>query len=92
MRRLTDAVGAFSLLPGGVRADRRALDDRAGVDGENTIGRDAHGETVHAAWGRATTLFTDTVVLRTVAGALEPLGGDAPVSYTQLTLPTNREV
>ena len=68
----TDAVRSLGLLTGGIRPDRRALDDRAGVDGQDTVA-DRHGEAIHAAGSRASALLSNLVVLRTVAGTLKPL-------------------
>src|SRR5689334_19212767 len=82
LRRLTDclssdAVRAFGLLAGGVRADGRALDDASGVD-RHRVAIDFDGEPVETPGGGATLLLADPVVLRAVAGALEPLRGLAP--------------
>src|SRR5687768_3190411 len=71
------AVGTLGLLAGGVGADGRTLDDGPGVDHELAARRHLHREAVHAPGGRTALLLPHLVVLRTVAGALEPLGGDA---------------
>src|ERR1044072_3194039 len=82
VRRLTDclssdAVRAFSLLAGGVGGDRGTLDDQPGVD-RRGVAVDVDGEPVEPPGGRSALLLADPVVLRTVAGALEPLRGLAP--------------
>src|SRR5205085_4545231 len=82
LRRLTgclssDAVRALGLLPGGVGADRRPLDDGAGVD-RHGIAIDLDREPVETPGGRPTLLLADPVVLGAVARALEPLRRLAP--------------
>src|SRR5581483_3386399 len=82
LRRLTgclssDAVRALSLLAGGIGADRRPLDDDPGVD-RHGLAVDLEGEPVETPRGRSALLLADPVVLRTVAGALEPLRCLAP--------------
>src|SRR5262245_46029325 len=72
-----DARRALGALTGRVRADRRAGDDDPGVDGQLGAGH-RDDEPVEAARGGTTTLLADPVVLRAVAGALEPLRGLAP--------------
>src|SRR4051812_27399980 len=72
-----DAVRALGLLAGGVRADRRAGHDRAGVDRHVAVAGDRDGEAVHAARRRTGLLLADLVVLRAVTRALEPLAGHA---------------
>src|SRR5262245_13579345 len=67
-----DAVRPGGLLTRGVRADGRAEEDRARVDGDDTR-RDRDPEAVHAPRRRTTALLADLVVLTAVAGALEPL-------------------
>src|SRR5262245_3899686 len=67
-------VRTFRLLAGGVRADGRALNDRAGVNGQH-VAVDRRRETIHAARRGATAFLADSVVLRTVTGAFEPLRG-----------------
>src|ERR1700712_5370015 len=71
-----DAVGTLGLLAGGVGADRRALDDHAGVDGGRAVA-DLAGEAVQATRRRATLLLARLVVLRAVTAALEPLRREA---------------
>ena len=68
----SDAVRAFGLLAGRVGPDRRTLDDVARVDGER-VALDGRREAVHAARRGTAALLTGLVVLRAVAGALEPL-------------------
>src|SRR5690606_23463649 len=75
--RFGDAVRALGLLAGGVGALGRAGDDAAGVDDEVAVVVDRHGEAVHATGGGTALVLADPVVLRAVAAALEPLGGDA---------------
>src|ERR1044072_6719740 len=82
VRRLTDclssdAVRAFSLLAGGVGADRGSLGEHSGVD-RHGVAVDLDGDPVEPPGGRSALLLADPVVLRTVAGALEPLRGLAP--------------
>src|SRR5688572_17532479 len=59
-----DAVRPLGLLAGGVGADRRAVDDGAGVHGDVTVAGDRDREAVHAAWSGASLLLADPVVLR----------------------------
>src|SRR4030088_907829 len=68
---------ALLALAGGVGSDRGALDDQLGVHRDG-IPAHAHDEAVEAARRRAALLFTDSVVLGPVAGALEPLRALAP--------------
>src|SRR5688572_8696280 len=79
--RASDAVGALGFLTGRVGADRHALDDVARVDGDLVGGRELEREVVETARRRPRLLLADTVVLRTVTTALEPLArralGDA---------------
>src|SRR5438105_4095979 len=68
---------AFGFLTGGVRPDRGADKDRLGVDGDNTaVG--GHRKPVETSRSGAALLLADPVVLRAVAGALEPLRARAP--------------
>lgn len=69
---LADAVRALGLLASGVGPDRWALDDGAGVYGQDTVGN-RRGEAIHATGGWAASFLTHLVVLRTVAGAFKPL-------------------
>jgi len=69
---LADAVRALGLLAGGVGPDGRALNDGSCVYGQDTVGYRS-GKAVHPTGGRAAPLLAYLVVLRTVAGALEPL-------------------
>src|SRR4051795_5566937 len=71
-----DAVGALCLLAGGVGSDGRPLDDETGVH-DQRVPADLHGEVVEAARRGPALLLADTVVLRAVARALEPLRGQA---------------
>src|SRR4051812_40102913 len=70
--RRGDAVRALGLLTGGVGADRRTLDDGSRVDGDVTVAGQRPREAVHAPRRRPALLLADSVVLRAVAGALEP--------------------
>ena len=67
-----DTVWTFGFLTGGVGADRGALDDGARINSENIFGY-GHHEAIHATGCGTTLLLTDTVVLRAVTWALEPL-------------------
>src|SRR5689334_13609539 len=68
------AKRALGVLAGGVGADRRAEEDRAGVDDDRVAGL-GRVEAVEATRRRARLLLADAVVLRAVARALEPLRG-----------------
>ena len=68
----THAVRAFGFLTRGVGANRWSAKHRTSID-HNIAVVDRHGKAVHAAWCRTTLLLTDTVELRTMAGAFEPL-------------------
>src|SRR3954464_15278513 len=72
-----DARRPLGALPGGVRPDRRADDHDARVD-VHLVAGDGHDEAVETARRRAADVLTDPAVLRTVAGALEPLRRLAP--------------
>ena len=70
---LTNTVGSFGFLAGGVGPDGWALDDGSGIYGEHASVY-GNGESVHAARSGAASFFANLVVLRAVAGAFEPLG------------------
>src|SRR5207248_2252750 len=72
-----DAVGAFGLLAGRVRADGRTEDDQSGVDLDRSAAH-LHREAIETARSRATLLLADAAVLRAVARTLEPLRCLAP--------------
>src|SRR5262249_47030395 len=73
----SDAGRAFGALPRRVGTDRRPRDDDARVD-RQAAARRADDEPVETTRGRTTALLADPVVLRAVAGALEPLRREAP--------------
>src|SRR5207302_2310461 len=67
-----DAERTFGVLPGRVRPARRPRLDIAGVDRERAA-RQRQRHAVEPARCRAELVLTGAVVLRAVAGALEPL-------------------
>src|SRR5256885_1163592 len=67
------AQGAFGVLTGRVRSDRRTEEDVAGVDDDARIAGLCRVEAVEAARRGARLLLADAVVFRAMTRALEPL-------------------
>src|SRR5947209_3908845 len=71
------AMRPLGLLAGGVGADDRSQGDEAGVD-RDLAAADVDREPVESPGGGPTLFLADAVVLRPVAGTLEPLRRLAP--------------